>query len=134
MKPRRLPPMSMMMRQATPGDHPFDAIQEAIDVVAIGGTVIVLEGTYTGSGNRDIDFEGKAFTLTSTDPEDPNVVAATIIDPNAAEEDQHCGFYFHSAEDSNSIVDGFTITRGYYFQGGGILCESSSPTIKNCTF
>ena len=115
-------------------DHPFDAIQEAIDAIAVGGVITVLEGSYTGQGNRDIDFEGKAFTLTSTDPQDPCVVAATIIDPNGTEENPHRGFYFHNGEDANSVLTGFTITNGYQYFGGGILCESSSPTIKNCTF
>jgi hypothetical protein len=124
-------------------NHPFDAIQEAVDAIAIGGTATVLGGTYSGFGNYDIDFGGKAFTLTSTDPEDPCVVAATIIDPNGTEENPHRGFFFHNAEDANSVLTGFTITRGYghyadYFDedlsGGGVFCNSSSPTITNCVF
>jgi hypothetical protein len=39
-------------------------IQSAIDAAAIDGdTVIVAPGTYTGPGNRDIDFLGKAITV-----------------------------------------------------------------------
>ena len=41
-------------------DHPFDAIQEALDAASDGDTIIVRDGTYTGAGNRDIDFGGKA--------------------------------------------------------------------------
>lgn len=39
-----------------------------------------------------------------------------------------------------SILDGFTITSGYAFgefihnAGGGMRCQSASPTIRNCTF
>ncbi|MBN1392578.1 MAG: right-handed parallel beta-helix repeat-containing protein [Sedimentisphaerales bacterium] len=110
-------------------------IQEAIDIVLDGGTVIVAPGTYTGSGNRDIDFKGKAITVQSSNPDDPNVVAATIIDCNATSDhysNYHQGFYFHSGEDPNSVLSGLTITNGYNTYGGGIRCSSSSPTINNC--
>ena len=60
------------------GDYP--TIQAAIDDANDFDTVIVLPGTYTGAGNRDIDFLGKAITVRSTNPLDPNVVAGTNID------------------------------------------------------
>jgi len=108
----------------------YATIQAAIDDCVDGDIVIVAPGTYTGDGNRDIDFGGKAITVRSTDPNDPNIIAATIIDCN----DEGRGFYFHNNEDANSILDGFTITRGYTGgHGGGIYCLDSSPTIINCT-
>ena len=110
----------------------FSTIQDAIDHALEGGTVIVAEGTYTGHGNRDIDFKGKAITVRSKDPDDPNIVAATVIDCNGTETERHRGFYFHNEEDANSILAGFTITNGYVIFGGGILCEHSRPTITNC--
>ncbi len=55
--------------------HPFDAIQEAINAASSPDEVVVIEGTYTGPGNRDLDPNGKAITVRSTDPNDPNVVA-----------------------------------------------------------
>jgi parallel beta-helix repeat protein len=121
--------------------HPFDAIQEAIDAAFDGDTVIVLQGTYTGSGNRDIDFGGKALTVRSIDPNDSNVVAATIIDCNGTESEPHRGFYFHDGEDPNSALDGFTIINGYAASGipgspcGGAVYNSYGiPTISNCVF
>ena len=41
--------------------HPYDAIQEGIDVAAGGDTVLVKDGTYTGTGNRDIDFRWEGY-------------------------------------------------------------------------
>ncbi|MHC4500820.1 MAG: LamG-like jellyroll fold domain-containing protein, partial [Planctomycetota bacterium] len=76
----------------------YGRIQAAIDAAVNGNTVVVLPGTYTGEGNRDIDFLGKAITVRSIDPNDPNIVAATIIDCNGTEDDPHRGFYFHSGE------------------------------------
>jgi len=113
-------------------EHPFDAIQEAIDVAIDGDTVLVLEGTYTGTGNRDIDFNNLAITVRSTDPEDPCVVAATIIDCNGTETDPHRGFYFHNGEDANSVLAGLTITNGYAEEGGGIYCDGVATKITNC--
>ena len=119
-------------RLYVPSEYP--TIQAAIDAASPGDTVIIAEGTYTGTGNRDLDFGGKAIIVQSTDPEDPCVVAATIIDCNGNVADPHRGFYFHTGEDSNSIVSGLTIKNGYVYDanGGGIYCSGSSPIIENC--
>ncbi len=113
-----------------PSEYP--TIQAAIDASVNGNTIVVAPGTYTGTGNRDIDFKGKAITVRSIDPENPSIVAATVIDC----ENSGRGFYFHSGESKNSVVCGLTITRGSATGnpavGGGIYCGGSSPTIKNC--
>lgn len=114
------------------GPADFDNIQAAIDEAANGDVIVVKRGRYTGKGNRDIDFSGKAVTVRSTNPNDPNIVASTIIDCNGSEYSEHRGFHFHTGEDPNAVVAGFTITRGVTGSGGGILCTNgSSPTIKN---
>jgi predicted outer membrane repeat protein len=110
-------------------EHPFDSIQEAIDVSFDGDTVLVADGTYTGDGNRDIDFRGKAITVRSE-----NGPATCIIDCNGTRSDPrpgHGGFYFHSGEGADSVVSGFTITNGGASAGSGIFCSEASPTIEN---
>jgi len=100
----------------------FSTIQAAIDAASDGDTIIVRDGYYTGEGNRDIDFKGKAVHLKSENgPEN------CIIDC----QQQGRAFKFHTGEDENSILDGFTITGGYERLGGGILCDTCSPTIVN---
>ena len=114
----------------------FPNIQKAIDT-AVGGDVIILApGIYTGPGNRDLDFKGKAITVRSSDPNDPNIVAATVIDCDGSETDQHRGFYFHNEEETDSVLAGLTITNGFIVEEGGCgcYCNRSNPTIKNCTF
>ena len=43
----------------------FNRIQDAVDVAVDGDTVLVADGIYTGNGNRNIDFKGKAITVKS---------------------------------------------------------------------
>jgi len=114
----------------------YPNIQAAINDCNDGDTVIVAPGTYTGQGNRDIDFKGKAITVRSTDPNDPNIVAATIIDCNGTEEDPHRGFHFRNGEQVDSVLAGLTITNGQRTtsSGGAIRCYGSGthPLVVNC--
>jgi parallel beta-helix repeat protein len=114
------------------GPADFNSIQLAINFATDGDTVIVAPVAYTGPGNRDIDFLGKAITVQSSGPNDPNIVAATIIDCNGTRDEEHRGFTFHNGEDANSVLNGFTITNGHVESGSGILCDKSSPTIADC--
>jgi len=120
------------------GPADFNNIQAAIDVANDGDVIEVQPGTYTGDGNRDIDFLSKAVTVRGTTGDANDC----IIDCQGTEAEPHRGFKFVSGEDSNSVLEDFTITNGYapeeYFSlfmysiGGAIHCNSSSPTINNC--
>jgi hypothetical protein len=91
----------------------YDTIQGAIDAASEGQTVIVAPKVYTGLGNRDLDFKGKAITVRSVEPDNPEVVEATIIHCQGSASNPHRGFYFHNNEDANSVLKGFTVTNGY---------------------
>ncbi len=56
-----------------PGNYAH--IQNAIDAGHNGDVILVSPGVYY----ENINFRGKAITLTSTNPADPNVVTSTII-------------------------------------------------------
>ncbi len=108
-------------------------IQAGIDAASEGDTVLVASGTHTGDGNRDIDFGGKDIVVISeSGPE------VTIIDCEGTGTEPHRGFYFHSSESHQAVVEGFTIINGYAEDGGGVSCVNSSPSIRdnivtNCT-
>jgi predicted outer membrane repeat protein len=123
--------------------HPFDSIQQAIDFSDPNfvSEVIILSGTYTGNGNRDIDFKGKPITVRGINPDDPNIVAATVIDCQGTAAQPHRGFYFHTGETATSVLKGLTITNGYglletvltwnRYAGGGIFCSNASPRVES---
>jgi hypothetical protein len=113
-------------------EHPFDAIQEGINAAVNGDTVLVLDGTYSGTGNRDIDFGGKLITLRSQNGPDNCRIDCQQLGR---------GFYFHNGETVEAVVNGFIIQHGYASQsspgrayGGGTYNDGSSPTVTNCVF
>ena len=104
----------------------YATIQEAIDGSVNGDTVIVRPGTYV----ENISFEGMAITVLSEQGS-----ALTTIDGNQT----GSVVTFERSEQSDSVLDGFTITNGtgtfdgsYEYHGGGIYIKYSSPTITNC--
>ena len=108
-----------------PSEYP--AIQAGIDAAVEGDTVLVADGTYTGDGNRDLDFGGVNMVVMSE-----NGPEVTIIDCEGDSLDPHRGFSFHSGEDSSSVVQGFTIMNAYQPEGSlgaGVYCAGSSPTV-----
>jgi endonuclease/exonuclease/phosphatase family metal-dependent hydrolase len=114
-------------------DKRYVLIQTAINEADNRDEIEVAPGTYYEA----INFKGKAIWLRSTEPNDSNVVATTVIN----------GFgHYHvvqcvSGEDVNTVLDGFTITGGNANGpsdadkcGGGMYNNGSRPRVINCTF
>lgn len=100
----------------------FSTIQAAINNANNDDTIIVPEGTYF----ENINFNGKNIILRSTEPDDPNVVANTIIDGS----DVNSVVVFSGTENSNCVLSGFTITNGRAHSGGGIDGNYTMATIQ----
>ncbi len=115
----------------------FPTIQSAIIAAQTGDTVLVADGVYTGAGNRDLNFLGKALIVRSE-----NGPSSTTIDAQGTSTEPYRGFVFENGESRSAVLDGFTITGGATFpgavndefNGGAIIIRSSSPTIRNCHF
>ena len=115
----------------------YPTIQDGIDAAVAGDAVVISPGTYTGAGNRDLSLGGKAITVRSTDPADPAVVAATVIDCQGSAGSPHRGFYVRNGEGPDTEIAGLTIVNAYYTGawpnwGGAIYCNNTDPTIRNC--
>lgn len=110
-----------------PGDA--STIQAGIDAAANGDTVIVAPGTY----NENIDFKGKAVTVTSgARAFSDAAVAATIINGSA----DGPVVSFVTNEPTSAVLNGFTVQNGHISlfsepNGCGISIDNASPTISN---
>ncbi len=114
------------------GPADFNTIQAAIDNASTGDTVVVAPGRYTGQGNFNISFMSKAITVRSTEPNDPCVVAATVVDCNNG----GTGFILTYSADANRALQGLTIINGSASKGGAISWAGegmiSNCVISNC--
>ncbi|MHC4435357.1 MAG: right-handed parallel beta-helix repeat-containing protein, partial [Planctomycetota bacterium] len=63
-------------------------------------------------------------TVRSIDPNDPDIVAATVIHGRG----QGAAVTFSGGEDANSVLAGITITAGEW----GVYCVGASPAITRC--
>ncbi|MFH1690209.1 MAG: hypothetical protein ABIE42_08230 [Candidatus Eisenbacteria bacterium] len=124
------PAATYLVRANGSGD--YATIQDAIDAVVDTDIIELADGTYNGTGNRDVDFLGKAVTIRSQtgDPAD------VTIDCGGTEFNSRRAFWFHSGEGASSVLQNVTIVNGYVTDGNGgaILCESAAPTIEGCVF
>ena len=102
--------------------HPYDSIQKGINAATNGMTVLVMDGYYTSTGNRDIQLNGKRITVRSRNGADHVHV-----------EDFTRGFICNSNETTNTVIQGFSIhTWSSFFGLEGIRCDGASPAIRDC--
>src|SRR5678815_5760573 len=133
------PPAPRHAVLAVPSKYP--SIQAAIDSAMNADTVLVAPGRYY----ENIRFRGKGIVVTSQFARTRNEadIERTIIDGSRpTHPDTGTVVRFVNQEDSTAVIQGFTITGGtgtvwldakdlaYFREGGGVLCELGSPTIR----
>ncbi|NBR72460.1 MAG: DUF1565 domain-containing protein, partial [Proteobacteria bacterium] len=113
---------------------PYATLQKAIDGSQHGDTVMVRAGTYRGTGNRNINLQGKRITVRSEwGPQQ------TILDL-----ERNQAFNAMAGETLDTVLDGLQIINGYLsigfsgydWNGAGIITigNGASLTIRNCIF
>ncbi len=113
------------------GTGDFPSIQAAITASVNGDTILLDMGTYYGNGNYEIDFQGKAITVSSLNG-DPNTCIVNCLGSSSL---HRRGFVFMNGEGSDSELIGITIENGYWTRGAGAICwDNSSPSFESCVF
>jgi hypothetical protein len=107
-----------LVRTDGSGDYPN--IQAAITGALAGDVIVLGQGVFTGSANRNIDFLGKRLTLTAA-----GANGTVVIDCGGVAQ----GLLFESGEGAGSIVHGISVRNA---AGYGVVCEDSSPTLVDC--
>ncbi len=108
-----------------PGDQ--STIQAGIDAAVTGDEVVVAPGTYVLEEFESVVINSKNITLRSS-----GGAAVTTIRGGGVFQVMHLGI-------NASVVQGFTITEGTYYDfpviySGGINIVGGSPTIVDCIF
>jgi hypothetical protein len=134
-----LAPPDRVVTVGPSGEGDYPNIQAAIDAEHDRAIVELLDGVFTGAGNRDLDCRGKQITIRSRHG-DPD---RCVIDCQGSENDQHRAFVFRHRETFTTSIQGITMRNGYVSSdvkpdpalGGAVLCESGvSPIFRNCVF
>ncbi|NLK41451.1 MAG: hypothetical protein GX298_05300, partial [Planctomycetes bacterium] len=107
----------------------YESIEDAV-LVARDGDTIVLDTRpnepYTITEPEGINFYGKQLTLTSMNPNDPYVVANTIIDAQGSRYNRKRAFIFNNGEDPSTVIQGVTIRNAFW--AGEIGLSGVLPT------
>jgi hypothetical protein len=111
-----------IVRPDSTGDFP--TIQAAIYASVDSDTIELTNGVFTGEGNMDIGYLGKAIVVRSQS----GIPDSCIIDCQGAGR----GFYFRSNETASSVLAGVTIRNASADKGAGIRCTGSSPSVRQC--
>lgn len=96
----------------------YDYLQHAVTDANDGDQIVAAQGVY----EEKVSFAGKAVTIRSEDPNDPAVVAGTILRSTGST------VAFTSNEEAGSVLAGFTVTGG----SEAVYCYNAAPIVTRC--
>ena len=105
-----------------PGEYP--TIQDALWAAHHADEIVVADGTYSGPGFYDLDFEGLLITLRSASG-DPSLCTLDCQMMGRA-------FTFDNDETAEAIIEGFTISNAVAVEGAAFHIGDATPTIRDC--
>jgi hypothetical protein len=104
-------------------------IQSAIDAASDGDTIMVAPGTYTGSGNMELDFTGKSIVLRAHKGRHKKKGRdKAIIDCQGSGR----AVALEGIKGIFAVLEGFTIRGANADVGGAIRTENSRVMLKDC--
>jgi len=62
------------------GSGDFPTIQAAVNAAVDGDVIELADGTFTGDGNLDLEFQGKTITVRSASGDPTSVVCGKFLD------------------------------------------------------
>jgi len=104
--------------------HPFDSVQEAIDVCNDGTEIFVLDGLY----QEKITLKGRKITITGLWLVDPDVAQEPVIDAHGI------GSVMEVLPGGNAeyVVRGLRMINGKATTGAAVKCVGASLSLSNC--
>lgn len=106
------------------GAGDFLTIQEGLNAVANGDTLLLVPGLYTGPGNQNLLITGVSPVVMGTG----RVRQETVIDC------QGSGRGFYIGGGAAPVIENLTVTNGDTLRGGGMYLEGTSPMLRNVRF
>ena len=117
--------VDVLLHVYTPGEihvpAEYATIQAAVDAASDGDVIILQPQIYDEGQDDDIRFRDKSLTIRSANPDDPQVVAATVIEGVSLH-------FYGNGEGTNYVLEGLTIVGGW-----GIHADDVSLTVRNCS-
>jgi len=117
------------------GTGAYPNIRAAVIAAVPGDTVLLTDGVFRGTGNRDIEFYGKTITLLSQSG-DP---ARCAIDNERAW--GHRVLFLHQEEGAATLIEGISVRGGWmdetqfpFGHGAGAMVWGSQATFRRCVF
>jgi predicted outer membrane repeat protein len=114
---------------ADDGDGDYPTIQAALDSCDAWDVIELLDGTFTGDGNRDISFPQKPVTIRSRSG-DPSACEISGWDMPPG---YHFGFCFEHGNGQEAMIRDVGMVEFHSLAlGGALQCPNGSPRIAGC--